>query len=138
MTSTPPPCGAVAGSARSSSSGGAFTASGSHTDSDKKNCSRCTAAAQPGHRLGPGQGRQRLVPLPRRQQPGQVLPEPPPLRHMREQVIETGPRTPPADPEQADTLSAWSSLITGFQTHQETYSHSTASALIQRTTANQA
>jgi site-specific DNA recombinase len=33
-----------------------------------------------GHRLGPGQRGQRLVPLPRRQQPGQVLPEPPPLR----------------------------------------------------------
>jgi len=32
------------------------------------------------HRLGPGQRRQRLVPVPRRQQPGQVLPEPPPLR----------------------------------------------------------
>jgi hypothetical protein len=38
---------------------------------------------------------------------------------MREQVIETGPRTPPADPEQADTLSAWSSPITGFRTRQE-------------------
>jgi hypothetical protein len=34
---------------------------------------------------------------------------------MREQVIETGPRTPPADPAQADTQSAWSWLITGFQ-----------------------
>src|SRR5256885_5821273 len=34
---------------------------------------------------------------------------------MREQVIETGPRTPPADPAQADTLSAWSSFITGFE-----------------------
>ena len=34
---------------------------------------------------------------------------------MSEQVIESGPRTPPADPEQADTLSAWSSLITGFE-----------------------
>jgi hypothetical protein len=34
---------------------------------------------------------------------------------MREQVIETGPRTPPADPEQADMLSPWSSLITGFK-----------------------
>jgi len=34
---------------------------------------------------------------------------------MREQVIETGPRTSPADPAQADTLSAWSSLITGFE-----------------------
>ena len=55
------------------------------------------------------------VPVPRRQQPGQVLAEPPPLRYMGEQVIETGPRTPPADPAQADTLSAWSSLITGFE-----------------------
>jgi hypothetical protein len=36
---------------------------------------------------------------------------------MREQVIETWPRTPPADPEQADTPPALSSLITGFQTH---------------------
>jgi len=34
---------------------------------------------------------------------------------MSEQVIETGPRTPPADPAQADTLLAWSSLITGFE-----------------------
>jgi hypothetical protein len=34
---------------------------------------------------------------------------------MGEQVIETAPRTPPADPEQADTLPAWSSLITGFE-----------------------
>jgi site-specific DNA recombinase len=68
----------------------------------------------PGHRLRPRQGRQRLVPVPRRQQPGQVLAEPPPLRHMSEQVIETGPRTPPADPAQADTPPAWSSLITGF------------------------
>jgi len=69
----------------------------------------------PGHRLRPRQGRQRLVPLPRRQQPGQVLPEPPPLRYMGEQVIETGPRTPPADPAQADTPPAWSSLITGLE-----------------------
>ena len=38
---------------------------------------------RPGHRLGPGQRGQRLVPVPRRQQPGQVLPEPPPLRHPR-------------------------------------------------------
>src|SRR5439155_10252699 len=80
----------------------------------------------PGHRLRPGQRGQRLVPLPRRQQPGQVLAEPPPLRHMREQVIETGPRTPPADPEQADTPPAWPSLITGFRTHQETYSQTTS------------
>ena len=35
---------------------------------------------RPRDRLGSGQRRQRLVPLPRRQQPGQVLPEPPPLR----------------------------------------------------------
>jgi hypothetical protein len=34
---------------------------------------------------------------------------------MSEQVIETGPRTPPADPEQADTPLAWSSLTTGFE-----------------------
>src|SRR5260370_37348350 len=69
----------------------------------------------PGHRLRPGQRGQRLVPLPRRQQPGQVLAEPASLRHMREQVIETGPRTPPADPAQADTPPAWSSLITSFE-----------------------
>jgi len=31
--------------------------------------------------------RQRLVPFPRRQQPGQVLPESPPLRHTSKQVI---------------------------------------------------
>jgi NAD(P)-dependent dehydrogenase (short-subunit alcohol dehydrogenase family) len=69
----------------------------------------------PGHRLRPRQSRQRLVTLPRRQQPCQVLAEPPPLRHMSEQVIETGPRTPPADPAQANTPPAWSSLITGFE-----------------------
>ena len=45
---------------------------------------------RPGHRLGPGQRGQRLVPVPRRQQPGQVLPEPPPLFHPREQIIEPG------------------------------------------------
>jgi hypothetical protein len=37
--------------------------------------------------LGPGQRGQRLVPVPRRQQPRQVLPEPPPLRQPPEQVI---------------------------------------------------
>ena len=42
---------------------------------------------RPGHRLGPGQRGQRLVPVPRRQQPRQVLPEPPPLRQTAEQVI---------------------------------------------------
>ena len=42
------------------------------------------------HRLGPGQRGQRLVPVPRRQQPGQVLPEPPPLRHMSKKIIEPG------------------------------------------------
>jgi hypothetical protein len=35
---------------------------------------------RPGDRLRPGQRSQRLVPLSRRQQPGKVLPEPPPLR----------------------------------------------------------
>ena len=45
---------------------------------------------RPGHRLGPGQRGQRLVPVPRRQQPGQVLPEPPPLRQRAEQVIKPG------------------------------------------------
>src|SRR6266478_3363036 len=44
ITSTPPPCGAVAGSASSSSSRRALTFSASHRDSDRKNCSRCTAA----------------------------------------------------------------------------------------------
>jgi hypothetical protein len=43
-----------------------------------------------GHRLRPGQRRQRLVPLPRTQQPRQVLPEPPPLRQRAEQVIKPG------------------------------------------------
>ncbi len=43
ITSTPPPYGAVAGSQRSSSSRRSLTRSGSHRDSDKKNCSRCTA-----------------------------------------------------------------------------------------------
>src|SRR5439155_560080 len=43
ITSTPPPCGAVARSLSSSSSRRALTVSGSHRDSDRKNCSRCTA-----------------------------------------------------------------------------------------------
>src|SRR6185312_11656130 len=43
ITSTPPPCGAVAGSAVTSSSRREFTWSASHRDSDRKNCSRCTA-----------------------------------------------------------------------------------------------
>src|ERR1700751_3085284 len=43
ITSTPPPCGAVAGSARSSSSRREFTWSASQRDSERKNCSRCTA-----------------------------------------------------------------------------------------------
>src|SRR6516225_5443586 len=42
-TSTPPPCGAVAGSLSSSSSLRELTLSGSHRDSERKNCSRCTA-----------------------------------------------------------------------------------------------
>src|SRR6266516_4616865 len=43
ITSTPPPCGAVAGSASSNSSRRPLTRSGSHRDSERKNCSRCTA-----------------------------------------------------------------------------------------------
>ena len=58
---------------------------------------------RPGHRLGPGQRGQRLVPVPRRQQPGQVLPEPPPLRHTRRTGHQTGPHTPPAGPAPPDT-----------------------------------
>ena len=42
----------------------------------------------PDDRLGPGQAGQRLVPIPRGEQPGQVLPEPPPLGQRDEQVIE--------------------------------------------------
>src|SRR6266566_4752403 len=45
---------------------------------------------RPGHRLSAGQRGQRLVPVPRRQQPGQVLPEPPPLRHTAKKIIEPG------------------------------------------------
>jgi site-specific DNA recombinase len=45
---------------------------------------------RPGHRLGSRQRGQRLVPVPRRQQPRQVLPEPPPLRQPAEQVIKPG------------------------------------------------
>jgi hypothetical protein len=43
-----------------------------------------------GRRLGSRQRRQRLVPVPRRQQTGQVFPEPPPLRQRAEQVIKPG------------------------------------------------
>ena len=46
--------------------------------------------ARPGHRLSPGQRGQRLVPVPRSQQPGQVLPEPPPLRQRAEQIVKPG------------------------------------------------
>jgi hypothetical protein len=35
---------------------------------------------RPDHRLRPGQSRQRLVPIPRREQPDQVLAKTPPLR----------------------------------------------------------
>jgi hypothetical protein len=42
---------------------------------------------RPECRLGPGQRGQRLVPVPRRQQPGQLIPEPAPLRQRTEQVI---------------------------------------------------
>ena len=61
---------------------------------------------RPGHRLGPGQRGQRLVPVPRRQQPGQVLTEPTPLRHTSRTGHQTGPRSPPAAPEPADTAPA--------------------------------
>ncbi len=43
ITSISQPCGAVAGSASSSASRRAFTAPGSHRDSERKNCSRSTA-----------------------------------------------------------------------------------------------
>jgi hypothetical protein len=57
----------------------ALTRSRSQRDSERKNCSRCTRRMlRSGHRLRPGQRRQRLVPVPRGQQPGQVLPEPRP------------------------------------------------------------
>ncbi len=42
-TSTPPPCGAVAGSASNSSNLRSLTRSLSHRASDRKNCNRCTA-----------------------------------------------------------------------------------------------
>ena len=64
---------------------------GIHHDSDRKNCSRCTAgccAPVTGSALASAV--QRLVPVPRRQQPGQVLPETLPLRHISKQVIEPG------------------------------------------------
>ena len=116
ITSTPPPCGAVAGSARSSPSRRSLTRSGSHTDSDKKNCSRCTAGSfDPVTGSAPARAVSVLFRSRGASSPARYSAEPPPLRHMREQVIETGPRTPPADPAQADTLSAWSSLITGFE-----------------------
>ena len=114
----------------------AVTASGSHTDSDKKNCSRCTAGSLDPVTGSPRSGRQRLVPVPRRQQPGQVLAESPPLRHMGEQVIETGPRTPSADPARADTPPAWSSLITGFELTRNLLPDYRREALIQRTTGS--
>ena len=45
MTSTPPSCGAVAGSDSSNSSRRSFTASPSHGDSERKNCNRWAAAS---------------------------------------------------------------------------------------------
>ncbi len=44
MTNTPPGCAAVAGSANSIANRRSLTASASQTDSDRKNCNRCTAA----------------------------------------------------------------------------------------------
>lgn len=41
-----------------------------------------------GHRLRPCQASDRLVPLPRRQQPGQILTKPPPLGQAEEEVVE--------------------------------------------------
>lgn len=124
----PAPYGAVIGSARSSSSRRVFTDFRSHTDSDRKNCSRYTAGSFDPV-TDPCQGGQRLVTLPRRQQPRHVLTEPPPLRHVGEKVIETGPSTPPADPEQPGMLSAWSSHITGSQTRQQTYLQTTLTSI---------
>ncbi len=42
-----------------------------------------------GHRFDPGQAGQRLVPVARRQQPGQLLAKPAPLGEVEEQVIKT-------------------------------------------------
>ncbi|GGL95423.1 hypothetical protein GCM10010129_44190 [Streptomyces fumigatiscleroticus] len=44
----------------------------------------------PGHRFRPGQGGQRLVPLPRGRQPGQVPAQTPPLGQRVEEAIEAG------------------------------------------------
>jgi hypothetical protein len=90
ITSTPPPCGAVAGSARSNSSRRPLTRSGSHRDSERKNCSRCTAGWPAPVTGSAWPARQRLVPVPRRQQPHQVLPELPPLRQRMKQMIKPG------------------------------------------------
>jgi hypothetical protein len=45
---------------------------------------------RPDYRLGPGQRGQCLVPVPRREQPGQILAKPAPLRQGPEHVIEPG------------------------------------------------
>ena len=71
--STPPPCGAVAGSAGSSSSRRAFTRSRSHRDSGKENCSRWTAGHTSGcvahhqHRTYPAASKVNKLPVTKRQ-----------------------------------------------------------------------
>jgi hypothetical protein len=67
---------------------------------------------------------------------GQVLPEPAPLRHTGEKIIEPGRIPPPAGPEQADTVPAWSSLITGFELTGKPTVTLPPAALTQQTTAN--
>jgi hypothetical protein len=90
IASTPPPCGAVSGSA-SSSTRRAFTRSGSHTDSDKKNCSRCTAGSfDPVTGSAPARAVSVLFRSRGASSPGQVLKKPPALCDMREKIIETG------------------------------------------------
>ncbi|MFJ3779309.1 hypothetical protein ACIPX0_47360 [Streptomyces sp. NPDC090075] len=80
ITITPPPCGAVAEPARSSSSRRSLTCSTSMGDSDRKNCGRCTPGIPaPATGSAPRQADDRLVPLPRRRQPRQVLAKPSPL-----------------------------------------------------------
>ncbi|WP_331772898.1 hypothetical protein OG948_56590 (plasmid) [Embleya sp. NBC_00888] len=62
------------------------------------------------HRLGTRQAGQRLVPVPRRQQPDRVLPKPPPPRERPEQVVEPG-RIPLQRPRRRHQLAALSVFL---------------------------
>jgi hypothetical protein len=113
ITSTPPPCGAVAGSLTSSSSRRALTRSGSHRDSDKKNCSRCTTGCcAPVTGSAPASAvsvllRSRWASSPARYSRNPAAAPTGRTGH------QTGPHTPPAGPALQDRADVGSSCTPG-------------------------